>query len=50
VREEQGITADTALRLGKFFGTTPDLLRAATGSAGDRPRSEKGIETREAAA
>jgi addiction module HigA family antidote len=25
VREEQGITADTALRLGKFFGTTPEF-------------------------
>jgi addiction module HigA family antidote len=24
-REEQGITADTALRLGKFFGTTPEF-------------------------
>jgi addiction module HigA family antidote len=25
VREGQGITADTALRLGKFFGTTPEF-------------------------
>jgi addiction module HigA family antidote len=25
VREEQGITADTALRLGKYFGTTPEF-------------------------
>lgn len=25
VTEQTGITADTALRLGKFFGTTPDL-------------------------
>ena len=25
VREEQGISADTALRLGKFFGTTPEF-------------------------
>ncbi len=24
-REETGITADTALRLGKFFGTTPEF-------------------------
>jgi antitoxin HigA-1 len=25
MREETGITADTALRLGKFFGTTPEF-------------------------
>lgn len=25
VNEKRGITPDTALRLGKFFGTTPDL-------------------------
>lgn len=25
VREEQGITADTALRLAKVFGTSPDM-------------------------
>lgn len=25
VRGERGITADTALRLGKFFGTTPEF-------------------------
>jgi antitoxin HigA-1 len=25
VREQQGITADTALRLSKFFGTTPEF-------------------------
>src|SRR5262245_33211594 len=25
VREETGITADTALRLAKFFGTTPEF-------------------------
>src|ERR1700757_205966 len=25
VREQQGITADTALRLAKFFGTTPEF-------------------------
>jgi addiction module HigA family antidote len=24
-REEQGISADTALRLGKYFGTTPEF-------------------------
>ena len=24
-REETGVTADTALRLGKFFGTTPEF-------------------------
>jgi addiction module HigA family antidote len=25
VREQQGISADTALRLGRFFGTTPQF-------------------------
>jgi antitoxin HigA-1 len=25
VREQQGITADTALRLSKYFGTTPEF-------------------------
>ena len=25
VRERRGITADTALRLGRYFGTTPDF-------------------------
>ena len=25
MREEIGVTADTALRLGRFFGTTPDF-------------------------
>jgi addiction module HigA family antidote len=25
VREQQGISADTALRLGKYFGTTPEF-------------------------
>lgn len=25
VREQQGITADTALRLAKYFGTTPEF-------------------------
>lgn len=25
VREQQGITADTALRLGKYFNTTPEF-------------------------
>jgi addiction module HigA family antidote len=25
MREEVGISADTALRLGRFFGTTPDF-------------------------
>jgi len=25
VREQQGITADTALRLGKYFSTTPEF-------------------------
>jgi addiction module HigA family antidote len=25
VREERGISADTALRLGRFFGTTPEF-------------------------
>jgi len=55
VREQQGITADTALRLSKYFGTTPEFwmnlqarfeLEAAKIEIGDDLEE---IETREPA-
>ncbi|MCU0898622.1 MAG: HigA family addiction module antitoxin [Burkholderiales bacterium] len=45
VNERRGVTADTALRLARYFGTTPDFwmnlqtaydLRAVSTSRGDR--------------
>jgi len=43
IRGKRGISGDTALRLGRWFGTGPDIwmnlqkkLRAAAGSAGNR--------------
>ena len=43
VREEQGISADTALRLGKFFGTTPEFwMNLQTRYELERARRELG--------
>lgn len=52
-RERRGVTADTALRLSRYFGTTPEFwlnlqtayeLSLAQASAG--PEIERGIEPR----
>jgi addiction module HigA family antidote len=43
VREEQGISANTALRLGKFFGTTPEFwMNLQTRYELERARRELG--------
>jgi addiction module HigA family antidote len=51
-REETPVTADTALRLGRYFGTGPEFwmnLQAAFDLATADPRVVEGIEPRKAA-
>jgi addiction module HigA family antidote len=51
-REETPVTADTALRLGRYFGTGPEFwmnLQAAFDLASADPKVVAGIEPRKAA-
>jgi addiction module HigA family antidote len=48
VREEQGVTADTALRLARYFGTTPEFwLNLQAKYALERARDEIGSDLEE---
>jgi antitoxin HigA-1 len=48
VREQQGITADTALRLGKYFGTSPEFWMNLQGRYElERARNEIGDDLEE---
>jgi antitoxin HigA-1 len=40
MREEVGISADTALRLGRFFGTTPDFWLVLQADFDETARTE----------
>jgi addiction module HigA family antidote len=40
VRGRRGVTPSTALRLGRFFGTSPGFWLESAGAVGSLPRSE----------
>ena len=42
LKETRGVTADTALRLARYFGTTPELARAPAGLRSSSRRARSG--------